>query len=156
MFLRFDGLMQAFGITAAEHEAAREFIDDDDFAVFDDIIAVADHQGFGFQGSHQLMGVIDAGFTVIHIGNAEQLFCLGDPFFRRSHGLLFFIDRIVLALFEMGNYISQYLAYGLHRSGWSPLHRRLHSGAGAAPSDPGKRPCCHADSRTRIRCSCRR
>ena len=40
-FLGFDGLMEAVGPAAAGHEAAGELVDDDDFAVFDDVLDVA-------------------------------------------------------------------------------------------------------------------
>ena len=39
-FFGFDGLVQAIGPAAAGHLAAGEFVDDDDFAVFDDVIDV--------------------------------------------------------------------------------------------------------------------
>ncbi len=38
--LRLDGLVQALGEAAAVHEAAGELVDDDDFAVLDDVVAV--------------------------------------------------------------------------------------------------------------------
>ena len=38
---RFDCLMQSVGIAAPDHKSAREFVDDDDFAVVHDIIFVA-------------------------------------------------------------------------------------------------------------------
>ena len=40
-FLGFDGLVEAVGPAAAGHEAAGELVDDDDFAVLDDVLDVA-------------------------------------------------------------------------------------------------------------------
>ncbi len=40
-FLGFDGLVEAIGPAAAGHEAAGELVDDDDFAVLDDVLDVA-------------------------------------------------------------------------------------------------------------------
>ena len=39
--LGFERLMQAFRIAAARHHAAGEFVDDDDFALADDVVLVA-------------------------------------------------------------------------------------------------------------------
>ena len=44
VFLRFQRLVQAFGIAPAFHHAAGEFVDDDDAAVLDDVVAVLEEQ----------------------------------------------------------------------------------------------------------------
>lgn len=55
MFLCLNGLMQPFAVPAAKHEATRKFIDNDDFPILYDIIAVTVHEGLGLQGCHELM-----------------------------------------------------------------------------------------------------
>jgi hypothetical protein len=40
-FLGFERLVQAFRVAPARHHAAGELVDDDDFAVLDDVVLVA-------------------------------------------------------------------------------------------------------------------
>ena len=47
VLLGLDGLMQALGVPAAEHQTAGELIDDDDLAVLDDVVDVALHDAVG-------------------------------------------------------------------------------------------------------------
>ena len=49
-FLGLDGLVEAVGPAAAGHEAAGESVDDDDFAVFDDVLDIALVEGVGLDG----------------------------------------------------------------------------------------------------------
>ena len=94
VFLRFDGLVEPVAVAAAEHEAARKFVDDDDFAVFDDIILIAVHHEAGPQGLNDQVVQIEV-VVVEHILNAQHLFDLGDAAFRRRDGLLLFVHRVV-------------------------------------------------------------
>ncbi len=55
-FLGLDGLVQAVGIAAAEHQAAGEFIDDDDLALFDHVVPVLFHQHVGPEGLVDVVG----------------------------------------------------------------------------------------------------
>ena len=58
MLLGLKRLMQAFRITAALHHAAGELVDDDDFVVLDDVVAVALEQRVG---AERLLGVVNDG-----------------------------------------------------------------------------------------------
>ncbi len=58
VFLGFERLVQAFREAAAGHHAAGEFVDDDDFAGFDDVVLVALEQLVGLQ---RLVDVMDDG-----------------------------------------------------------------------------------------------
>ncbi len=49
LFLGFQRLVLAFGITAARHHAAGEFVDDDDLVVADDVVLVAGEELVGLQ-----------------------------------------------------------------------------------------------------------
>ena len=49
-FLRFDRLVQTVGPAAAGHEAAGELVDDDDFALFDDVLDIALVEVVGLDG----------------------------------------------------------------------------------------------------------
>jgi len=72
--------VQTFTIAAARHQAAGEFVDDDDFPFLDDIVAVALEQDAGLQGLFQMMNFLDSAFD-IDIAEAEQLLHLADAAF---------------------------------------------------------------------------
>ena len=93
-FLSFNGLMQAIAVTAAEHETARKFVDDDDFAVFNDVVLVAVHHEASPQGLDDQVVQIEV-FVVEHVADAEHLFDFGDTGIGRGDGLLLFIHRVV-------------------------------------------------------------
>ena len=50
VLLGLNGLMQAFAVTAAQHQTAGEFVDDDDLAVFHDVVDVALHNAVRLDG----------------------------------------------------------------------------------------------------------
>ena len=61
VFFGFDGLVEAVGVAAAGHEAAGEFVHDDDFAVLDDVVAVTFKDGLRFE---RVFGEVDEGEVV--------------------------------------------------------------------------------------------
>ena len=94
MLLRLDGLVQAFGVAAAEHQAAGKLIDDDDFPVLDDIVDVALHDAVRAQS---LIDVVTQS-GIFHIGKvfkAEGLFGLFDAACGQGGGLCLFVHDIV-------------------------------------------------------------
>ena len=73
MLLGFNRLMQTLGVAAANHQAAREFVNDDDLIVLDDVVHVALHQEVGAQGAADV--VVQLGiFRVVDVGDAERGF----------------------------------------------------------------------------------
>ena len=48
-FLSFDRLVQPFRPAAAGHQASREFIDDDDLAILNDVVLIAQKEVMGTQ-----------------------------------------------------------------------------------------------------------
>ena len=70
-FLGFQRLVQAFGIAAAFHHAAGEFVDDDDLVVLDDIVLVPLEQQVRLQ---RLVDVMDHGdvLGVVEIAIGQQ------------------------------------------------------------------------------------
>ena len=73
MLLGFNRLMQTLGVAAANHQAAREFINDDDLIVLYHVIHVALHQEVGAQGAADV--VVQLGiFRVVDVGDAERGF----------------------------------------------------------------------------------
>ena len=101
--LGLDSLMQALVIAAAVHQAAGEFVDDDDLAVLDDIVDIALHDAAGLHG---LIDVVHER-RVLHIGqilHAEILFGLGDAAGRERDGAGLLLD-IVIAVEVVLNFL---------------------------------------------------
>jgi hypothetical protein len=62
VLLGLDGLVQALGVAAAEHEAAGELVDDDDLAVLDHVVDIALHDAVGLDGLIDVVGVAFSGY----------------------------------------------------------------------------------------------
>ena len=80
--LGLDGLMQTLVIAAAVHEAAGEFVDDDDLAVLDDVVDVALHDAAGLHGLIDVVRRCVAFSGVGQVFHAEELLGLGDALLR--------------------------------------------------------------------------
>ena len=94
VLLGLDGLVEALGIAAAQHQAAGELIDDDDLAVLDDIVDVALHDAVGTQGLIDM--VAERG--VFHVGQVlqpESPLRLRDTAGGEGRGARLLIDDIV-------------------------------------------------------------
>ena len=79
-FLGFDGLMQAIAPAAPRHQAAGEFVDDDDFAVLDHVILVALEDDVSLEGLLNVVVPFHV-LRLIHVADAEQAFDLEHAFF---------------------------------------------------------------------------
>ena len=88
--------MQAFIVSSANHDTAREFINDEHFAVVDDIVAVTFHHIVSLQGLLDMM--IEVG--VVYIGEVvkfEIFFCLLHTLVGEHNCLfLFFNGEVVI------------------------------------------------------------
>ena len=107
MLLRFQRLVQAFGIAPARHHPAGEFVDDDDFTVAHDVILVALEQLVGAQGLIDVMHGGDVFHVIERIGfqeagRLEPHLHLFHPGFGEVDGALLLVE-IVIALVEIGN-----------------------------------------------------
>ncbi len=74
-FLRLDCLVQAVRPAAAGHEAAGELVDDDDFALFDDVLHVALVEVVGLDGDLDVVLEVPV-LGVGDVADAEELFDL--------------------------------------------------------------------------------
>ena len=101
-FLCLDGLMQAVAEAASRHDAARELVDDDDFAVLDDVVAVALHERLCAQRCREAVRVFDV-LRRIEVLHADELLDLRHGAVGRRNRLLLFIDLVIDALFEAGD-----------------------------------------------------
>ncbi len=97
----FDGLMQAVAVSSAEHQSARKFIDDDDLAVFDDIVDITLHDRLCFERFHDVMVDLHV-FRITEVLDLEERFRLGNALIGQTDALFLFFDRIVgvLALIQ--------------------------------------------------------
>ena len=95
--LGLDGLMQTLVITAAVHESAGEFIDDDDLAVLDNVVDITLHEA---PCLHGLIDVVrERGvFWVGQIFYIEELLGLFNALLRERHGAVFFIDNVIAVI----------------------------------------------------------
>jgi hypothetical protein len=94
VLLGLDGLMQALGIAAAQHDAAGELVDDEHLAVLDHVVDIALHDAVGLQG---LVDVVGEG-GVLYIGqviHAEEFLGLGYSPGGEGGGTELFVHHIV-------------------------------------------------------------
>src|SRR5216683_2102177 len=101
-FLGFDCLMQAVGPAAAGHLAPGEFIDDDDFAVFVDVVDVNFVERVRAQGLIDVVHGVDVG-GVGHIGEAEQALAFVETFFGEGGLAVLFVDGVIDVFDQFGN-----------------------------------------------------
>ncbi len=97
--LRFDGLMQAVGIPSAQHDAAGEFVDDQNLAVLDHVVDIQVHGAVGLQ---RLVDVVLQGQVVrVHqVFKVEILLRLGDTGLGERGGFRLLVDHIVALVGE--------------------------------------------------------
>ncbi len=93
-FLGFDGLVQSVGPAAAGHEAAGELVDDDDFALFDDVLDVALVEGVGFDGDFDVVLEVPV-FGVGDVADAEELLDLLPALVGDGDGAGLLVDDVV-------------------------------------------------------------
>ncbi|OPZ75142.1 MAG: hypothetical protein BWY80_00285 [Firmicutes bacterium ADurb.Bin456] len=74
----FYGLVQAVAVTPAEHQAASEFINDNNLPVLHHVIFVPFHQPVGLQSLVQLVGKLNV-LVVIKVFYPQHFFHLGHP-----------------------------------------------------------------------------
>ena len=101
-FLRFDRLMDAVGVAPAVHQAAGELVDDDHFAVLDDVLLIAMEEIPRLERGVELVRQLDVALLV-QILNAEHLLDLRDAGFRDRNGVRLLVDRVVLVLLQARN-----------------------------------------------------
>ena len=94
VLLGLDGLMQALGIAAAEHQAAGEFIHNDDLTVLDHIVHVLFHGAVGLDGLVDVVGD-GAVFRVGQVFQAEKRLRLGNTPGSEGGGLSLLVHHIV-------------------------------------------------------------
>ncbi|MNW53119.1 hypothetical protein D3C74_306680 [compost metagenome] len=93
-FFGFNGLVQTVAVTAALHDPAGEFVDDQHFVFRHDVIHVAAHDDVRFERLHYVVVQRNV-FMVIQVINAEDAFRFGDPFFGQRNGLNFNVYGVI-------------------------------------------------------------
>ncbi len=99
-FLGFDGLVQTVGPSPPRHLAAREFVDDDDFAVLDQVVDVALVQGVRAQGLAHVVQPRDV-FGIVEVAHVELAL---DPIHARvgEHGRVGLLVDVVVDVLAQG------------------------------------------------------
>ena len=103
-FLGFNGLVQTFTPAAARHQAAGEFVHDDNFAVLHHVVLVAVVQVIGPQRCIQMVHQRDVRWVIQRCALGQQTVCREDalcafmPLFGQEHLVGFFVHREVTGL----------------------------------------------------------
>ena len=101
MFLGFKGLVQTVGITAAIHHAARELVDDDDFALFDDVINIAGEHLVRAKGlvdvvhDHDVLRIVETAARRQQACFAQQNFDMNVAGFGQRNRLGLFVALVI-------------------------------------------------------------
>ena len=114
--------METVAVAASEHHTSGKFIDDDDFAVADNVVNVTFHHVAGFQSLENV--VVD--FHVFRIGEVldfKESFALGNAAVGQRNLVIFFIDNEV-AGFRLGFFILVPLRQGGYEAVRSAVHVR--------------------------------
>ena len=96
-FFSFDCLVQAFGEATTKHQTTSEFVNNNNLAIFNNVVTVTVHQSFSFQSTHQLVGEVNTVLGIIHIINAKHFFCFSNTNFSRSYLFSFFVNSVIFA-----------------------------------------------------------
>ena len=86
--------MDAVGVAAAVHEPAGELVDDDDFALFDDVLLILVEQVPRLERGVQLMRQFEIPL-VVEVLDAQHLLDFGDAFLGDRRGVRLLVDREV-------------------------------------------------------------
>ena len=105
-FFSFDGLMQTIGPAASFHQAAGEFVNDDDFAVLNNVMLIFNEQCVGTKCCIQVVQQHDVRRRVEALAGGQQAHIDHDFFdflvagFGKLNGMLLFVNPVVaFALF---------------------------------------------------------
>src|SRR6185369_8383004 len=94
--LRLDRLVEALAPAPARHLPPGELVDDDDLALFDDVVAVALVEGVGAEGLLEVAG--EARVGGIQVVDPDPALDLGDALLGRRDGLVLEVEEVVAAL----------------------------------------------------------
>jgi len=102
VLLGLDRLVQSLGVAAPVEDAAGELVDDQHFAVFDDVLDIVVVERLGAQSLSEMVdeAAVD---VLVEVVDIERLFDLGDARLGDRHGALFLVDLVVLARLEAGH-----------------------------------------------------
>ena len=104
-FFGFDGLVQAFGPAAAGHQTTCKFVNDDDFAVLDDVVLIFVEQRVRAQCCHEVVHQGDVGGGVERVVFLQQTHLNQDLLgvfvtrFAQDDLVCFFIDPVIAFAF---------------------------------------------------------
>ena len=101
-FFGFQCLMQSLAVAASGHQPAGKFINDDDFAVFHDIVDIPLKQRVRLKGLVYMMEQLNI-FRIVEVIDLEQFFGSGNAVFGKDCRTGLFIDGIVFVFAQPRN-----------------------------------------------------
>ena len=107
-FLRLDRLMDAVGVAPAVHQPSGELVDDDDFAVLDDVLLIAMEEIPRLERGVELVRQLDVALLV-EIRDAEHLLDVRDARFGDRNRVRFLVDGEILVLLQARNDLRELL-----------------------------------------------
>ena len=123
-----DGLMQALVVAAADHQAARELIDDDDLAVLDHIVDVLFHDTVGLDGLVDVVGqrhVLGSGQVL----DLEVFLGLFDASGGQGASLVLFVHNVIAVGLLVGlHLVFQLDHHALAQGADETVHLRVQAG----------------------------
>ena len=93
-FFGLQGLVQSVAVTASGHQSAGKFIDNDDLALFDDIVNIPFEEGVGLKGLIDMVQQFDI-FGIVEVVDFQQLLTFGNPFFGQTGRAGLLIDAVI-------------------------------------------------------------
>ena len=152
---RLDGFVEAVGIAAAGLEVAGVLVDDDDLALFDDVVVLALEEGVGFDGGVEVMDDVDV-LGVGEVLDAQDLLDLDGAGLGEGCLVRLLVEEVVavvlLGLRAGGDLQAADDAVNLDEEMGRSQRR-----AGDDQRRPGRGwTCCRGDSRSRVPSSGRR
>src|SRR5581483_3230695 len=97
--LRLDGLVQAVRPAASGHGPAGELVDDDDLAILDDVVAIAEEQRLRLERLVDLVRLDDV-LEVVDVADAGPALHLRDALLGQGRGFVLEVELVVLALVQ--------------------------------------------------------
>src|SRR5712691_3317867 len=98
-FFGLDGLVQTLAVAASWHLATRELVNNDDFAIFDDVVFVALEDDMRFNGILHVARQFHV-FRLVDVFHTRQLLNFFDTGICEQHGASFLFNGIVGFFFQ--------------------------------------------------------
>ena len=105
--------MKPFAVSATDHHATGKFVNNDDFAVADDVVLVAMEDRFCLERLLEIVCQIDVAVVVdaFPIGDVRQLLDPVNAIFCEGNCLVFQIDLVVAVSAQLSNDLGELVVF---------------------------------------------